>query len=82
MSARKAGADFRCSQAPHVEHAGTFAPSGSMRCRSKLLAERRAYELCGEQNQWSLVTIQPPVVQGPPPGGGFDFCPFASQSCL
>ena len=40
-----------------------------MRRRSKLLAERRAYELCGEQSQWSLVTIQPPVVQGPPPGG-------------
>ena len=40
----------------------------SMRCRSKLLAEKRAFELCGEQSQWSLVTIQPPVVQGPPPG--------------
>ena len=40
-----------------------------MRRRSKLLAEKRAYELCGEQSQWSLVTIQPPVVQGPPPGG-------------
>lgn len=39
-----------------------------MRCRSKLLAEKRAYELCGEQSQWSLVTIQPPIVQGPPPG--------------
>ncbi|KAK9839285.1 hypothetical protein WJX81_005644 [Elliptochloris bilobata] len=36
--------------------------------RSKLLAEKRAYELCAEQDQWTLITIQPPVVQGPPPG--------------
>lgn len=42
--------------------------SPTARGRSKLLAEKRAYELCGEQSQWSLVTIQPPVVQGPPPG--------------
>lgn len=39
-----------------------------LRGRSKLLAEQRAYELCEEQSAWSLVTIQPPVIQGPPPG--------------
>ena len=39
-----------------------------MLCRSKVLAERRAFEMCKQQSRWSLVTIQPSVVQGPPPG--------------
>jgi hypothetical protein len=36
--------------------------------RSKLLAEQKAFELESQQKQWKLVTIQPPIVQGPPPG--------------
>lgn len=33
-----------------------------------MLAERRAFEMREQQSRWSLVTIQPSVVQGPPPG--------------
>jgi hypothetical protein len=33
-----------------------------------VLAEQRAFELCEQQRRWSLVTILPSVVQGPPPG--------------
>ncbi len=33
-----------------------------------MLAEQRAFELCEQQRRWSLVTILPSVVQGPPPG--------------
>ncbi|MBI1223534.1 MAG: NAD-dependent epimerase/dehydratase family protein [Bacteroidetes bacterium] len=33
---------------------------------SKVLAERRAWELHGEQNQWELITINPSLVMGPP----------------
>ncbi|CAL5224580.1 g7286 [Coccomyxa viridis] len=36
--------------------------------RSKVLAEQKAFEMCKQQSRWSLVTIQPSVVQGPPPG--------------
>ena len=41
---------------------------GLCMCRSKVLAEQKAFEMCGQQSHWSLVTIQPSVVQGPPPG--------------
>ena len=33
-----------------------------------MLAEQKAFEMCKAQKRWSLVTIQPSVVQGPPPG--------------
>ena len=36
--------------------------------RSKVLAEQRAFELCRQQQRWTLATILPSVVQGPPPG--------------
>ena len=36
--------------------------------RSKTLAERRAYEIAGTQERWTLATILPGVVQGPPSG--------------
>ncbi|CAL8464641.1 g4176 [Coccomyxa elongata] len=36
--------------------------------RSKVLAEQKAFEVCEGQSRWSLVTILPSVVQGPPPG--------------
>eukprot|EP00884_Botryococcus_braunii_P020637 jgi/Botrbrau1/7257/Bobra.0021s0038.2 len=62
--------------------------------RSKVLAEKKAFELEGQQRQWSLVTIQPPIVQGPPPGNvkcevvGFmrkilngGYYPWAPASC-
>ncbi len=41
-----------------------------------MLAEQKAYELCEKQKSWSLVTILPSVVQGPPPGVHF-FCSAA-----
>ena len=41
---------------------------GAPVCRSKVLAEQKAFEMCRQQSQWSLVTILPSVVQGPPPG--------------
>ena len=33
-----------------------------------MLAEQKAYEMHNRQSRWSLVTILPSVVQGPPPG--------------
>ena len=33
-----------------------------------MLAEQRAFELCRQQRRWTLATILPSVVQGPPPG--------------
>ena len=33
-----------------------------------MLAEQKAFEICKQQSHWSLVTILPSVVQGPPPG--------------
>ena len=51
-------------------HATTTHVCGAAVCpRSKLLAEQRAYEIAQAQRRWTLVTILPPIVQGPPPGG-------------
>ena len=49
---------------------GEFGPDESRvpYNRSKTLAERRAHEIAGAQQRWTLVTILPGVVQGPPPG--------------
>jgi len=49
---------------------GEFGPDESVvpYNRSKTLAERRAHEIAGAQQRWTLVTILPGVVQGPPPG--------------
>ena len=47
---------------------GTGGNVSSCMCRSKVLAEQKAFEMCKQQTRWSLVTIQPSVVQGPPPG--------------
>lgn len=49
-------------QEPHSESVMVFLR------RSKILAEKKAFELESQQSQWTLVTIQPPIVQGPPPG--------------
>ena len=49
---------------------GEFGPDESRvpYNRSKTLAERRAHEIADAQQRWTLVTILPGVVQGPPPG--------------
>ena len=49
---------------------GDFGPDESQvpYNRSKTLAERRAHEIADAQQRWTLVTILPGVVQGPPPG--------------
>ena len=52
----------------HGHRHGHRAQIGIMLCRSKVLAEQKAFEMCKQQSRWSLVTIQPSVVQGPPPG--------------
>ena len=38
---------------------------------SKMLAETKAMEISSKQMRWTLVTILPGIVQGPPLGAGF-----------
>ncbi len=60
---------------------GEFGPDESRvpYNRSKTLAERRAHEIAGAQERWTLVTILPGVVQGPPPGAPVRPTPACSQ---
>ena len=60
---------------------GEFGPDESRvpYNRSKTMAELRAHEIAGAQQRWTLVTILPGVVQGPPPGAASRACTAASS---